>query len=322
MILIDNNKHACVECIRGHRSSQCKHHTRPLLQVRAKGRPNIQNNPSYRIAVFSKKIDTTTPQEAKVVNVLKWSMKYIVDFNNGSIIGPYDQVNNKINNETIKINNDSFINKTSCCSKKFKNNSCGCGGGEPNKSKILKKYLKRRNFTFINNNDEAKEESIKHQLNQSLYACTAPGTCYCDDDCTCEGCEVHGNDANGDDANGDNANGDNVNGDSIAIAGNNAINAINGNNDSVNPNLNVNPKLDPFDLDINDLLAGNLSMYEWLLQSANVPSESVSNGSTPINSGDSQGYCKCPSSDCSCTNCETHGIINGIRLDDLFNSFA
>lgn len=58
MILIDGVKYACMECVRGHRSSSCKHHQRPLLQVRSKGRPveYANGNPNHRVAVFAEEI--------------------------------------------------------------------------------------------------------------------------------------------------------------------------------------------------------------------------------------------------------------------------
>lgn len=49
MILVDGDKYACVQCIRGHRSSTCKHTLRPLVQVRGRGRPSL--NAGHRIAV-------------------------------------------------------------------------------------------------------------------------------------------------------------------------------------------------------------------------------------------------------------------------------
>ncbi|KAJ5925531.1 hypothetical protein N7454_008170 [Penicillium verhagenii] len=38
-MLIDGQKWACEACIRGHRVSSCKHHDRPLIRIKRKGRP-------------------------------------------------------------------------------------------------------------------------------------------------------------------------------------------------------------------------------------------------------------------------------------------
>ncbi|KAK9367707.1 hypothetical protein V1509DRAFT_625983 [Lipomyces kononenkoae] len=50
MLLVDGEKYACIRCIRGHRSSTCKHKERPLVQVRKRGRPASDCN--HRLAVL------------------------------------------------------------------------------------------------------------------------------------------------------------------------------------------------------------------------------------------------------------------------------
>ncbi|KAI8071572.1 copper fist DNA binding domain-containing protein [Gongronella butleri] len=42
MIVINNVKFACSACIKGHRSSLCKHTERTLFPIRRKGRPISQ----------------------------------------------------------------------------------------------------------------------------------------------------------------------------------------------------------------------------------------------------------------------------------------
>ncbi|EIN14442.1 hypothetical protein PUNSTDRAFT_49230 [Punctularia strigosozonata HHB-11173 SS5] len=42
MILIEDKKYACETCIKGHRSSACKHTERPLFEIKKKGRPVTQ----------------------------------------------------------------------------------------------------------------------------------------------------------------------------------------------------------------------------------------------------------------------------------------
>ncbi|GAA5823709.1 hypothetical protein JCM11251_000734 [Rhodosporidiobolus azoricus] len=42
MVLIDGVKYACQSCIKGHRSSKCTHTTRPLQEIKKKGRPTSQ----------------------------------------------------------------------------------------------------------------------------------------------------------------------------------------------------------------------------------------------------------------------------------------
>lgn len=152
MILIDDVKYACMECIRGHRSSLCRHHQRPLLQVRSKGRPNFGlGNKNHRIAVFAEEIaenlpsDDSGPCKGLPVVILKASDKQIIDLLNGRIVGPYKDTNAKAQSAPL-ISSESFINSTSCClrpaSKVTK--SCSCNKKEVPKSKILKTYLGKR----------------------------------------------------------------------------------------------------------------------------------------------------------------------------------
>ncbi|KAJ6523519.1 transcription factor [Mycena vulgaris] len=42
MDLISSAKYACETCIKGHRSSSCKHTDRPLFEIKKKGRPVTQ----------------------------------------------------------------------------------------------------------------------------------------------------------------------------------------------------------------------------------------------------------------------------------------
>ena len=138
MILIDGVKYACMECVRGHRSSSCKHHQRPLLQVRSKGRPveYANGNPNHRVAVFAEEIANSEEildndnkskkcSTAPIV-ILKASNKQVVDLKSGEIIGPYDEsktskvtTTKPVPQQQPIINHDSFINTSSCCTPKI-----------------------------------------------------------------------------------------------------------------------------------------------------------------------------------------------------------
>ena len=90
-----------MECVRGHRSSSCKHHERPLLQVRSKGRPGVyaNGNPNHRVAIFAEEIaksdkpstNGTKRCKSEPIIVLKASSKQVIDCSSGVIIGPYDE---------------------------------------------------------------------------------------------------------------------------------------------------------------------------------------------------------------------------------------
>ncbi|KAF6013943.1 hypothetical protein HII13_001192 [Brettanomyces bruxellensis] len=57
MILVDGEKYACEQCIRGHRSSTCKHIKRRLVLVRSRGRPITDS--SQRIAITAEEVSKT-----------------------------------------------------------------------------------------------------------------------------------------------------------------------------------------------------------------------------------------------------------------------
>lgn len=152
MILIDGNKYSCLECIRGHRSSLCRHHTRALLQVRSKGRPNFQDSPenrNHRIAVFAEKVADPSDNSAKdcknvPVVILKTSDKHVIDISNGRIVGPYKDsaVSFQLSKPLVK----AFVNSSSCCSKGASGirKACQCHKGKVSQSKILKSYINKK----------------------------------------------------------------------------------------------------------------------------------------------------------------------------------
>lgn len=150
MILINDVKYACLECIRGHRSSLCRHHRRPLLQVRSKGRPSVlaSTNKNHRIAVFAQELAEDSDLELAnckdtPVVILKASDKHVVDLRNGRIVGPYSEYMNKAR---PMISPESFVNARSCCSDGVSKarKSCLCNHREVLKKKILSSYLQRR----------------------------------------------------------------------------------------------------------------------------------------------------------------------------------
>lgn len=149
MILIDGIKFSCLECIRGHRSTLCRHHMRALLQVRSKGRPNVmsRSNKNHRIAVFAEQIaddPDELPGNCKdtPVVILKASDKHVIDVSNGQIVGPYAEYESG----TPVISAESFVNSSPCCSQGVSKvrKSCSCNQKKVLKHKILDSYLKKR----------------------------------------------------------------------------------------------------------------------------------------------------------------------------------
>ncbi|SGZ55101.1 CIC11C00000003893 [Sungouiella intermedia] len=153
MILIDGIKYLCLECVRGHRSSLCRHHTRPLLQVRSKGRPNVvlsSGNKNHRIAVFAEEIASSPEPEGLdckklPVIILKASDKHIIDLSSGQIVGPYNEEEQKNQISKPVIRAESFVNSTPCCSQGVSKvrKLCTCNHKRVSKSKILSTYIKK-----------------------------------------------------------------------------------------------------------------------------------------------------------------------------------
>ena len=166
MILIEDAKYSCLECIRGHRSSQCRHYSKPLLQVRSKGRPNFQinGNPDHRIAVFAEEFVTKEDEEealskknmnakTKPVIILKASSKHVFDLKNGQVVGEYDENEHNKGEDFAPsaplIKSDSFVNSSCCCSQGITKprKSCGCKSrsatGSSSKRKIDSNNIKR-----------------------------------------------------------------------------------------------------------------------------------------------------------------------------------
>lgn len=153
MILIDGVKYSCLECIRGHRSTLCRHHMRALLQVRSKGRPNLDfphGNKNYRIAVFAQNLeleeDALSPGcKGNPVVILKASDKHVIDLSNGQILGPYiEEDPNKPRQPVVKA--ESFVNTGLCCggASARVRKSCECNQTKVLRLRILKTYLDKR----------------------------------------------------------------------------------------------------------------------------------------------------------------------------------
>ncbi|EMG47382.1 MAC1 Metal-binding activator 1 [Candida maltosa Xu316] len=303
MILIDDIKYACMECVRGHRSSLCKHHQRPLLQVRSKGRPVVyaNGNPNHRVAVFAEEIADSGNKESKKcktepIIILKTSMKQVVDLKSGEIIGPYDESKTqkskmvKVSPPPPIINHDSFINNSSCCTPKIsKGKSCGCCNNKKkavNKSRILQTYIKKKlnhqikqenNVVLMNDTETDDKKQVFGVV--PVPSCSIPGTCCCDDTCACAGCMVHGN---------------------SKVDQKLPTEFIDYNSTSFPKDESI--VFNSLPTSYSNYMNGNSSIQEQ----------------TEASTESSPNECSCPPDACDCTNCETHGILNGYRLDDYF----
>lgn len=153
MILIDNIKYSCLECIRGHRSTLCRHHMRPLLQVRSKGRPNLlfpYGNKNYRIAVFAQEVDNKDVSldqgcKSTPVVILKASDKHVIDVTNGQIMGPYDDLESN-KPVTPVVGPEDFVVSSVCCSTGVSKvrKGCKCNQKKVLRLKILRSYISKK----------------------------------------------------------------------------------------------------------------------------------------------------------------------------------
>lgn len=164
MILIEGVKFSCLECIRGHRSTQCRHHQRPLLKVRSKGRPNLlhpDGSKNYRIAVFAEQVDENSDDDScknTPVVILKASDEHVIDLKDGRILGKYDEHRNA----RPLVNEKSFINTKLCCALKMAKPklSCGCNQRVVLRQKIIRSYLDKKIKHWQNDAETADSQAL------------------------------------------------------------------------------------------------------------------------------------------------------------------
>lgn len=339
-----------MECIRGHRSSLCRHHMRPLLQVRSKGRPNVHanGNKNHRIAVFAEEIARTPEPEGNnckdyPVIILKASDKQVIDLTNGQILGPYEERVKRSQPPNPVIRPDSFIHSSACCSKGVMKTrkSCLCNKKTVSKSNILKFYINKK-MKEQGTDKKMKEEEPDHIFNNTLMedllnheplipafnqpdfsgfpnsnplptgniasnpngavfevinvpSCSIPGTCCCTVNCGCPNCVVHNNVAKP-------QNLEFLNND--AQFGSNLILTL----DNKPPYVK---EIDTYTNFLNQLIGPD---------SIQDPTETLTEETTETPPTEEPNSCTCADDSCFCTNCETHGIIEGYKLDDIFGS--
>ncbi|KAI5949598.1 hypothetical protein KGF54_005475 [Candida jiufengensis] len=389
MILINDIKFACMECIRGHRSSSCKHHDRPLLQVRSKGRPGgyANGNPNHRIAVFAEQIAPTKSNsslssstsnsassstvesinstlnneiiiekineeksqskkncKSQPIIILKSSSKQVIDLSNGEIVGPYDESKtgrNKLEKPQIQqqplIKDESFITSSGCCIPKINKrnnnntNGCGCCGNKKkdqsniNKSKILQTYIENKlndqitsqlpikQVKFITENPQLENnikngdhkqhlQSEKSLINEPIFdvvpvsSCSIPGTCCCDNDCKCTGCIVHGN---------------------LKIEPNTQQENFQQQDQS---KFIIDQDSKSENLIFNTIQPTHNNNLQYPPNQEDLPKSQFQNSNQYIQDQSPTPICSCPPDSCDCFNCESHGILNGYRLDDFFKN--
>ncbi|ANZ77170.1 BA75_03586T0 [Komagataella pastoris] len=182
MIIVDGEKYACIRCIRGHRSSTCKHAERPLMKVRSRGRPSPSCN--HRIAILNEKKVATTEVKESCCN---------------------GEGHTKVEDSPDPPSCCATTNGTASSSSENKVRNC-CSGNGKNAVIILTATDKK---VIQNTDDQLQllEPEKRARINrrpspaiktEKVYegyladGCSVPGSCACDpESCNCPSCEVH-----------------------------------------------------------------------------------------------------------------------------------
>lgn len=295
MILIDGAKYLCLLCVRGHRLTACVHHEgRPLVKVKGKGRPayDAQIELDQRVVVFSEQAEVDE-DDANIVRVTHHLAKQVLDVNTNQIIGPYVE-----NAKTFKplVHANLFINTLCGCSITGKvKKLCGCSRQKVNKKRILEKYITRK---------QAAQPTLEFQ---------AP---------------ILKQDAQFDMASAD------TSGTSLT-----PVTTHTPLQNSTNP-LNLLPTNQPLEwIAVHPCLCDDscqcpgcqVHNIPWQFPEPPQPqaepqfdlpdpySVITTPGSDILGPMSDSPTCCCPNDACDCTNCETHGIINGFKLDDILD---
>ncbi|KAI5956076.1 hypothetical protein KGF57_003562 [Candida theae] len=335
-----------MECIRGHRSSTCKHHDRPLLQVRSKGRPGVyaNGNPNHRVAVFAEEIATasdsadsevasaesTSPPpppppnscKSQPIIILKASSKQVIDLTNGEIVGPYDE--SKTTKSMVEkpppqqpvINDESFIISSGCCAPKVtKRSGCGCCGNkrkDVNKSKILQTYIEKKlnkeMMPPIPKQVKFISETPRPQVSSNTNNGNTRSETPVFEVVPVSSCSIPGTCCCASDCN---CAGCVVHGNTPEVPQQNFL-------DSSHQSKLPMDTISKIDTLVFDSLATHniLPRVTPMDQLPQTPSlgEPYTGSTVPA----SPSMCLCPPDACDCANCEVHGIIDGHKLDEYF----
>ncbi|OBA28885.1 copper-fist-domain-containing protein [Hanseniaspora valbyensis NRRL Y-1626] len=170
MILYENEKYSCVKCIRGHRSTSCKHIDRVLIKVNKRGRKNAEgkslNNTFHSNNISANNEDVIVVEELSNVNISKKE--------EAVSISSYSE------QSYIKVENDDISTKgsvSSCCNNNnISNNASSPAGHEENCKSIKQPLLLLQPRASLNNQTQtASPESItkscckKEEDNENIF---------------------------------------------------------------------------------------------------------------------------------------------------------
>lgn len=292
MIVVEGEKYACERCIRGHRSSTCRHIGRPLVLVRGRGRPLTDSRQRIAIEAESRGCSCSSQggkrcrcQTGDVI-VLKANKRQVYNVSSGSLrlLDPVAEVATvekglevmaRSNSQTPQflpsgdsVKEGGCATKKGCCGSKSEASAkAGCSNNmfipyeiEPKKEVKVEPVggieLPTEMDLLGHPPDSCVSENPLSGLFSMYYAdsCVVPGTCLCEpDDCQCDGCAEHGN--------------------AGTVTGASVQDLF---------------KDFPFDLDLQSM--GHIELTQ-------APS-----------------VCVCEDGQCCCYNCDVHGIVNGVSM--------
>lgn len=290
MIVVEGEKYACERCIRGHRSSTCKHINRALVLVRSRGRPITDS--SQRIAIHAERVNDQPSCQCKAQGRGK-KCSCASSHSNASVIvlkASKKQVFN-VNKDSLKLLDPVMDIPTveSGLQAMAKPSPAGTGTGKGGKSCCSSKQQQPDSAPipqipgFIQFNPPKSPERLNSplpsvglagtgQLFDMYYAdsCVVPGSCLCDpDQCLCEGCIEH---------------------------------HLSKDND----HQSIKEMFNDFQFELNSINPSAIHPLGHI-------ELKMEDGVTSI--------CLCPDDECTCFNCDLHGIVGGVHVpkDQMVN---
>lgn len=282
MIVVDGEKYACERCIRGHRSSTCRHIERALVLVRSRGRPLTDS--SQRIAIHAEKPEcccssgnssgnssgsgkckcTSNTTKGSVI-VLKASKRQVFNVNKDSLklLDPVVEVTSV--EKGLEVMNRQKSNPplletttTTTTTNNQSNNNNNNNNSNFIQFKVPIPTTQHSPLPEVGLNGAG-------QLFDMYYAdsCVVPGSCLCDpENCLCERCIEH-------------------------------------HLTSPNKNQSIQEMFNDFPFATTSSL-GHIELKR---------------------EDELTSLCLCPDDNCSCFNCDLHGISNGVKIpkDQLLN---
>ncbi|CCE64748.1 hypothetical protein TPHA_0I02450 [Tetrapisispora phaffii CBS 4417] len=161
MIIYQNDKYACVSCIRGHRSSTCKHTGRMLVKVRTRGRPTSCK--TRKVIMVDKDSEVKVAKERNPENLLESSTSP-----DGSVDTQVGSAGNGVSSE-VTLANDTDVDQGNSTGYDGKRS---CVGMDANPILFLN-VKKKQNAVFINGKlniivDDSSENDADANANVNL----------------------------------------------------------------------------------------------------------------------------------------------------------